>query len=222
MQLYILSMHNSLRSIAAAGTTSIPRSGRMLKLSWDTALEKVASLLVMECALHHGRHCLSTEDFDAPGVNTAYRKFKRRQEPFKIIRSQINAWYDENKYLEHQSLQTASFKSEKETGHFLNMMVNPSSDLGCAVALTQKNGYYQQWLVCLYSCSPKQAEPIWEFRGHPGSLCIGGVDPRHSSLCDISEPVENCRLLGFKEGRSAIAPGKELASVIRSHMASHP
>ncbi|XP_017059030.1 antigen 5 like allergen Cul n 1 [Drosophila ficusphila] len=194
MMKFILNYHNTYRDLVAGSRFHrLPNAGRMLKMKWDSELAHVAEVLVKRCDLQPTKHCISTEEFASPGYNSVYNKFKRNEDGFKIVRSQLNAWYDEYKHVSPSSLIYGLSSEKKEIGHFLRMMVGPSNRLGCASARTEKDGFTHQWLTCLYSCSPENNSMIYQYAAKPGLLCTTGVDAKFQHLCSSEEPVENCK-----------------------------
>ncbi|XP_017111710.1 antigen 5 like allergen Cul n 1-like [Drosophila elegans] len=191
---FIINYHNTYRDLVAGGQFHrLPHAGRMLKLSWSSDLARLAELLVKRCDLHPTDRCISTELFSEPGYHAVYNKFKKNEDTFRIVRSQLNSWYDEYKHVSAVSLLDGLSSDKKEIGHFMTMMVGPSNRLGCAMARVEKGGWTHQWLACVYSCSPKKNSTLYEFSTKPGILCTTGVDAKYQHLCKRTEPVDNCK-----------------------------
>ncbi|KAI8041175.1 hypothetical protein M5D96_005429 [Drosophila gunungcola] len=163
------------------------------KMAWSSDLARLAELLVKRCDINPTDRCMSTELYSEPGYHAVYNKFKKNVDAFKVVRSQLNAWYDEYKHVSAVSLLDGLSSDKKEIGHFLRMMVGPSNRLGCAMARVEKGGWTHQWLACVYSCSPKKNSTLYEFSTTPGVLCTTGVDGKYQHLCNRTEPVENCK-----------------------------
>ncbi|XP_070071043.1 venom allergen-1-like [Drosophila takahashii] len=191
---FILNYHNTYRDIVAGSKFHrLPNAARMLKLKWDRDLAHLAELLVKRCDLKPTTHCISTEEFSSPGHHVIYNKFKANVSSFRIIRSQLNAWYDQYKHVSAPSLLDGLSSDKKEIGHFLRMMVGPSNRMGCAIARAEKDGWIHQWLSCLYSCSPKKHSLLYEYSANPAMFCSTGVDGRFQHLCNETELVEDCK-----------------------------
>nr|XP_044249872.1 antigen 5 like allergen Cul n 1-like [Drosophila takahashii] len=194
LQKFILHYHNTYRDIVAGGKFHrLPNAARMLKLKWDRDLSQLAELLVKRCDLQPTKHCISTEVFSSPGHHVVYNKFKANANSFRIIRSQLHAWYDQYKHVSIASLLDGLSSDNKEIGHFLRMMVGPSNRMGCAIAKIEKDGWTHQWLSCLYSCSPKKHSPVYEYSAEPAAFCTTGVDGQFQHLCNEAEPVKDCK-----------------------------
>ncbi|EDX15960.1 GD10825, partial [Drosophila simulans] len=190
---FILHYHNTYRDIVAGGQLHrLPIAARMLKLKWDHDLAFLASILVKRCDLQPTDHCISTEEFSSPSYHVVYNKFKAKQDTFRIVRSQLNAWYDQYKKVSASSLFGGFSTDKKEIGHFLRMIVGPSNRLGCAIASTEKDGWTHQWLGCLYSCSPQKNPLLYEYSGKPGEYCTTGINGIFQNLCNDTEPVKDC------------------------------
>ncbi|XP_037720328.1 antigen 5 like allergen Cul n 1-like [Drosophila subpulchrella] len=215
MRNFILYYHNTYRDIVAGSKFHrLPNAARMLMLKWDRELAYLAELLVKRCDLQPTKHCISTEVFSSPGYHAVYNKFKTNVNPLRIIRSQLNAWYDQYKHVTAPSLLDGLSSDNKEIGHFLRMMVGPSNRLGCAVARVEKDGWTHQWLSCLYSCAPEKHSVLYEYSAKPAMYCSTGVDGKFQYLCNVSEPVEDCRHSAlFKEVIT-----NDTASLIRGMM----
>ncbi|XP_026832180.1 uncharacterized protein LOC113563855 [Drosophila erecta] len=193
IRLFILNYHNTYRDIVAGGQLHrLPIAARMLKLKWDHDLAFLATLLLKRCDLQPTDHCISTEEFSSPGYHAVYNKFKANQDTFRIVRSQLNAWYDQYKHVSAVSLINGLSPDKKEVGHFRRMMVGPSSRLGCAIARIEKDGWTHQWLACMYSCSPKKNSLLYESSGKPGIHCATGINGKFQHLCNDKEPVTDC------------------------------
>ncbi|XP_039154181.1 antigen 5 like allergen Cul n 1-like [Drosophila simulans] len=193
IQKFILHYHNTYRDIVAGGQLHrLPIAARMLKLKWDHDLAFLASILVKRCDLQPTDHCISTEEFSSPSYHVVYNKFKAKQDTFRIVRSQLNAWYDQYKKVSASSLFGGFSTDKKEIGHFLRMIVGPSNRLGCAIASTEKDGWTHQWLGCLYSCSPQKNPLLYEYSGKPGEYCTTGINGIFQNLCNDTEPVKDC------------------------------
>jgi len=106
------------------------------------------------------------------------------------------------------------FYFSKEIGHFLRMMVGPSNRLGCAIARIEKDKWTHQWLSCLYSCSPKKHSILYEYSAKPAMYCSTGVDGSFQHLCNVSEPVVDCK---HSELFKAVI-SNDTASIIRGMM----
>jgi len=97
--------HNTYRDIVAGSKFHrLPNAARMLQIKWDRELAYLAELLVKRCDLKPTTHCISTEVFSSPGYHAVYNKFKANVNPLRIIRSQLNAWYDQYKHVSAPSL----------------------------------------------------------------------------------------------------------------------
>ncbi|XP_070136004.1 venom allergen-1-like isoform X2 [Drosophila bipectinata] len=217
LRTHIVNQHNIFRNLVASGMVNrIPGSGAMLKLRWDHDLEEVASHLVKRCTLHAPKECFSTSEYENPGFQSVYNKFKKAQNAFMVVKSQMYTWYEQNK---HASVLNVVGGSSKNTDHFRRMMVGASSHVGCAVAMSQKDGWTHQWMTCLYSCSPKPDEPLYVFKGLSGEYCSEGVDGTFPNLCKESEPVEDCRLVAVENRSDATRTHlKDLAVRVRFQM----
>ncbi|XP_016982053.1 antigen 5 like allergen Cul n 1-like isoform X2 [Drosophila rhopaloa] len=215
VKMFIVRYHNTYRDIVA-GTQfhRLPNAGRMLKMRWSQDLAYLAELMVKRCDLKPTEHCLSTEQFPAPSYHAVYNKFKKNENEFRVVRSQLNSWYDQYKHVSALSLLDGVSSSKKEIGHFLRMMVGPSNRLGCAMARIKKDGKTQQWLSCLYSCAPKKNQALYEYSTKPGAFCTTGVDRKYQHLCNRTEPVENCSHSELFKG----AVTNDTASLIRGMM----
>ncbi|XP_052844165.1 venom allergen 5-like isoform X1 [Drosophila gunungcola] len=219
MRTLILNNHNTYRDLVA-GTKfhRLPTAGRMLKMMWDSDLAYLAELLVKRCDLHPTDHCISTELFSAPGYHAVYNKFKKNEDAFRIVRSQLNSWYDQYKHVSAASLLDGLSNNKSEIGHFLRMMVGPSNRIGCAMARLEKDGWNHQWLGCLYSCSPKKNSLLYEYSINPGMFCTTGVDGEFQHLCNETEPVEDCK----SSDQFKVVITNDTASYIRSMMKGKP
>nr|XP_016930869.2 antigen 5 like allergen Cul n 1-like isoform X1 [Drosophila suzukii] len=214
-QNFILHYHNTYRDIVAGSKFHrLPNAARMLQMKWDRDLAYLAELLVKRCDLQPTKHCISTEVFSSPGYHAVYNKFKANASKLKIIRSQLNAWYDQYKHVSAPSLIDGLSIDNKEIGHFLRMMVGPSSRLGCAIARIKKDKWTHQWLSCLYSCSPKKHSILYEYSAKPAMYCSTGVDGKFQHLCNVSEPVVDCK---HSELFKAVI-SNDTASIIRGMM----
>ncbi|EDX10914.1 GD14731 [Drosophila simulans] len=190
---FILNYHNTNRDIVAGGQMHrLPIAARMLKLNWDHDLALLATILVKRCDLQPTDHCTSTEEFSSPSYHAVYNKFKAKEDTFRIVRSQLNAWYDQHKHVSASSLIDGLSTDKKEIGHFLRMIVGPSNRLGCAIASIEKDGWTHQWLACLYSCSPQKNSLLYEYSGKPAEYCTTGVNGKFQNLCNDTEPVKDC------------------------------
>uniref|UniRef100_A0A6P4EV98 Venom allergen 5-like n=1 Tax=Drosophila rhopaloa TaxID=1041015 RepID=A0A6P4EV98_DRORH len=211
----ILNHHNTYRDVVAGtGFHRLPTAGRMLKMMWDSDLAYLAKLLVKRCDLHPTEHCMSTEVFSAPSFHAVYNKFKKNEDAFRVVRSQLNSWYDQYKHVTAASLIDGLSNNKTEVGHFLRMMVGPSNRMGCAMARNEKNGWTQQWLSCLYSCSPKKNSLIYEYAVSAGKFCTTGVDGKFQHLCNESEPVQDCK----SSDQFKVVITNDTASLIRAMM----
>ncbi|XP_041674296.1 antigen 5 like allergen Cul n 1-like [Drosophila eugracilis] len=194
IKFFIVNYHNTYRDLVAGSQFHrLPNAGRMLKMTWDPNLAYLAELLVKQCDLKPSEHCWSTEKYSSPGYHAVYNKFNGNEDTFRVVRSQLNSWYDQYKHVTAPSLIDGLSGNGKEIGHFLRMMVGPSNRLGCAMAEVEKDGMTQKWLSCLYSCSPQKNTLLYEYSSKPGMLCSTGVDSRFQHLCNSKEPVENCK-----------------------------
>ncbi|KAH8368614.1 hypothetical protein KR084_001232 [Drosophila pseudotakahashii] len=215
LQKFILHYHNTYRDIVAGSKFHrLPNAARMLKLKWDRDLAHLAELLVKRCDLQPTKHCISTDVFSSPGHHVVYNKFKANANAFRIIRSQLHAWYDQYKHVSVPSLLDGLSSDNKEIGHFLRMMVGPSNRMGCAIARIGKDGWTHQWLSCLYSCSPKKHSLLYEYSAKPAMFCSTGVDGKFQHLCNESELVEDCNQ--SEQFKAVIT--SDTASIIRGMM----
>lgn len=97
--MYIVNQHNIFRNLIASGMVNrLPGSGAMLKLQWDSSLEEVASFLVKRCSLHTPKECISTSRYEDPSFQSVYNKFKKNQNAFLVLKSQMHAWFDQYKH----------------------------------------------------------------------------------------------------------------------------
>ncbi|EDV39054.2 uncharacterized protein Dana_GF25115 [Drosophila ananassae] len=194
-RMYIVNQHNIFRNLIASGMVNrLPGSGAMLKLQWDSSLEEVASFLVKRCSLHTPKECISTSRYEDPSFQSVYNKFKKNQNAFLVLKSQMHAWFDQYKHATVLNVVDGSAENNGEVSHFRRMMVGASNHMGCAIAMSKKDGLKHQWMICLYSCTPKANEPLYSFNAVPGEHCSTGVDHEYPNLCNESEHVEDCRL----------------------------
>nr|XP_017090211.2 antigen 5 like allergen Cul n 1-like [Drosophila bipectinata] len=195
VQKIILYIHNIYRDAVASGLIfRLPPAGRMLKLKWSPKLAEMAELMIKRCDLQAPKECHSTYEFENPSYHAIYNKFKKNQHKLQVLKSQLNTWYNEYKYVNLVSLVDGSSIDNKEIGHFLRMMVGPSNRVGCAMAREHRDGWTYQWLACLYSCPPRNQILLYEHAARPGDYCLTGTDSKFRNLCHESEPEHYCKL----------------------------
>ncbi|KAH8315264.1 hypothetical protein KR074_001200, partial [Drosophila pseudoananassae] len=206
VQKIILNYHNIYRdSIASGLILRLPPAGRMLKMKWSPKLAEMAQLMIKRCDLQAPKECHSTFEFENPSYHAIYNKFKKNQHKFQVLKSQLNTWYNEYKYVNLVSLVDGSSVDKlvwlrlaptmytffplffsQEIGHFLRMMVGPSNRVGCAMAREHRDGWTYQWLACLYSCPPRNHSLLYEHSSRPGDNCLTGTDSKFRNLCHES------------------------------------
>ncbi|XP_002138923.2 allergen Tab y 5.0101 [Drosophila pseudoobscura] len=193
MRNFIVKQHNIYRNIVARGKLhGLPPSGRMLKMQWHEELAEVARFAAYRCSIGPVHKCHTTLEYAGTGYNMAYNKFPSAQDPTKIVRAQLKAWYEQYQYANTQSMISGTSPAGQEIGHFLQLVSGLADRVGCAIFSAKHFSYNYQTLVCAYSCSYKKNLPAYKIARIPAEDCTCGSDQDFKNLCSGFERVRSC------------------------------
>ncbi|KAM8713945.1 hypothetical protein ACLKA7_014152 [Drosophila subpalustris] len=199
----IVRQHNVYRNIVAKGSLQpMPMAGRMLKMKWDANLAHLAEYAVKKCSLEIGLQTeYSTTNVRYPGNNSIYNKYPKEQEQddLKILDSQLQAWYDEHRYMTLDSVEHGDNSSvdNHEVSHFIQLVTGLNDRVGCAIVKFEQDKWKIQLMICLYGCNKQENEFTYPVGRVPGSLCKCGSDREFKNLCSSGETVGDCGLFKY-------------------------
>ncbi|BFZ19714.1 hypothetical protein BsWGS_22753 [Bradybaena similaris] len=164
----ILQRHNHLRTL--------PKAKNMLKMAWDSELEKLAQNYADKCIFEHNKARHAIKVFDSVGENlyAGTGTF----EPAEVVQ----AWYDEVKDYNYA---TSKCKTGAMCGHYTQVVWANSLAVGCGVKYCERlqgaeqHGFSRGYnLVCNYGPSGNYVGQKPYEMGEPCSPC-----PKDRKFC---------------------------------------
>lgn len=195
LKTYIVTTHNGWRNKIALGTQKGFKAAiQMATMKWDEELAKLASYNVKQCVMKHDA-CRNTEKLKFVGQNLARRATTL---PFGDVKEFINKsisemWYGEIKYAKQADIDKCCRKynkTEQTVDHFLQIVNESSTRVGCAYAEYTVNNIFNTTLfACNYSRTLIRGQPIYR-KGKKVSGCKTGRNPKYYGLCSVNEKID--------------------------------
>ncbi|KAH8318905.1 hypothetical protein KR074_011790, partial [Drosophila pseudoananassae] len=186
---FLLKTLNELRNkVAKGGFSGLTPAARMASVRWDPDLAYLAEFNVRKCYMTHD-DCRSTKKFPNAGQAVAYRGFKGKVPDLEdIIKDCFGMWMKQN--LHAHMADVLKYKGHKigpPIYNFLQLMVDHSDHLGCAILQQTYNGWRQTHLTCNFASAPIQGKHVFATSGTAGTGCQTGPHPTYANLCSPNE-----------------------------------
>ncbi|XP_017100640.2 uncharacterized protein [Drosophila bipectinata] len=186
---FLLKTLNELRNkVAKGGFSGLTPAARMASVRWDPDLAYLAEFNVRKCYMTHD-DCRSTKKFPNAGQAVAYRGFKGKVPDLEdIIKDCFGMWMKQN--LHAHMADVLKYKGHKigpPIYNFLQLMVDHSDHLGCAILQQTYNGWRQTYLTCNFASAPIQGKHVFATSGTAGTGCQTGKHPTYAHLCSEKE-----------------------------------
>lgn len=185
----ILDLHNSHRNRLASGRLpGYAPAARMPVLRWNEDLSYVAGLHARSCTTEND-DCRNTKSFRNVGQNIGLDMVG---EPIHnataVIKHIIEAWFNEYKHGNQNSMKDLSEETAASMGRFVMMINDLASDIGCALVKFFKDDLFQIYFTCNYSSNNRLSQRVYE-TGQPCSSCNTGCHRVYSALCSPEEKI---------------------------------
>jgi len=187
LKAYLLKKHNQARcDIANGRITGYKTANRMIEMTWDEDLAKLAECNAKTCIYGHDQ-CRNTDKYKYAGQNIAQvMSTPNYFETIKAVDYLFGLWFDEYKVCDMTYINKFRSSSAK-IGHFTQIVSAGANKVGCAIttfADSSKNVY----LVCDYSLINILDRPIYT-TGIPCSACTKGCSSTYPGLCNSTEVI---------------------------------
>ncbi|XP_037044580.1 antigen 5 like allergen Cul n 1-like [Bradysia coprophila] len=189
LKAHFLKKHNQARSDIANGKiTGYKSANRMIEMTWDDELAKLAEYNAKSCTYGHDE-CRNTATYKYAGQNIAMvMSTPNYFETIKAVDYLFGLWFDEYKDCDMTYINKyRPSDTDAQIGHFTQIVSAGANRVGCAVttfADSRKNVY----IVCNYSLTNILARPIYT-TGTPCSACTKGCSATYPGLCNSSEVI---------------------------------
>jgi len=197
LKAYLLQKHNQARSNIANGKiTGYQSANRMIEVTWDDELAKLAEYNAKTCTYRHDQ-CRNTETYKYAGQNIAIALSTPNY--FKNINAVVDylfdMWFDEYKDCDMTYINKCrNSDTGKKIGHFTQIVSAASNKVGCALNTYSTNSIsnttYSKsvYFVCNYSLTNISDRPVYP-TGKPCSACTKGCSATYPGLCNSSEVI---------------------------------
>ncbi|XP_017836482.1 antigen 5 like allergen Cul n 1 [Drosophila busckii] len=184
--------HNKRRNFVALG--KLPGyypAARMTTMMWDDELQYLASLNVRTCKLDHDA-CHNSYRFANSGQNlcAVWRNRNPHVNVTSLIEESLGLWFNEYDLIDSSYIDRFRVtKHFEEYGHFVEMVVDKSAKIGCAILRFTRPDHtygYVYNVVCNYSSIYALDAPVYEV-GRTASRCQTGRNPLYPGLCSTRE-----------------------------------
>ncbi|XP_034488529.1 venom allergen 5 [Drosophila innubila] len=194
LQKYILKQLNMIRSWLADGFQDfhgVP-AARMASMRWNEELAYLAKMNVLHCFLHRDL-CRNTAKYKNVGQNVGYSY------TLKILTHDLNReiiwimyhWLFSQHETDWKDIQNYTFNHRKRNEPFLQLALENSNQVGCAVLVQSQYSFRETLLTCNYAYSPIVGKPIYTpTSGKPGGSCKKGNHKDYPELCHPDEYYE--------------------------------
>lgn len=130
--------------------------------------------------------CRNVERFKNVGQNLVYRAKSLAFEKLpSFINNSINMWFNEIQYAYPADIDTCCGGTRfSKIGHFLQLMQEKITAVGCAIAKYTNGNWKTLLLACNYSASNLKGSRVY-MTGESGSNCTDkGTSVRYRYLCN--------------------------------------
>lgn len=181
----IVDNHNMLRNrIATGAEIGFKKAVKMQALAWNEELAYLASLNVKQCQMAHDQ-CRNTFQFKSVGQNLGFRANTMGFEGLStFLNGVIWAWYNEIKDASQSNIdQCCGGGNFTKIGHFLQMVQDKATSIGCAVS-RYTNGQWKTLLLgCNYSHGNLLSGAVYA-SGNATSGCPTSKNTKYPGLCN--------------------------------------
>lgn len=137
----------------------------------------------MQCKMAHDQ-CRNTAKFKYAGQNLGYRANSKEFEgTSSFLNNVIWAWYNEIKDAKSSDIAKCCGNVSK-IGHFLQIIQDHATHVGCAVSQYTNGKMKSLLLACNYSYTNMMSQPVY-VTGSAASGCgNSGKNSKYTSLCN--------------------------------------
>lgn len=154
---------------------------------WSQELADYAELNVRRCQFKED--CHNIPEFFYSGQNLFYSAHVG--DGFKnvsiLIQESIKAFNNEKQHATQANIDNCC--GSNKVARFLQMNLDKSNQIGCAIAQYTSNERKVSYLVCNYSYTLFRTSKVYE-SGSPTSKCQTGANPKYPALCSQTEAID--------------------------------
>lgn len=136
----------------------------------------------MRCEFEHDK-CFKTTAFPYSGQNIyEYSAWPDCPNVDEQIRASVKSWFDEYKDATSADIAKYPRSTQKDIGHFTQIVKDDSARLGCAMIQYKKDDWCQVSVTCNYAKTNIIDRPIYKTGAATASACAS-VSSRYTGLC---------------------------------------